>query len=143
VGREVDSIIRDLMDAAVKLTREREVQKVQHRAEDAAEEKVLDALLPPGPPGQAVSSQTMAGESRDSDTRQKFRKMLREGKLDDKEIEIEVAAMPMGVQIMAPPGMEEMSNQLQGLFQISVATAATRKLKVGAFRLLSTKRPAT
>ncbi|MFZ1623822.1 MAG: ATP-dependent protease ATPase subunit HslU, partial [Gammaproteobacteria bacterium] len=138
VGREVDSIIRDLMDAAVKLTREREVQKVQHRAEDAAEEKVLDALLPPGPPGQAVSSQTMAGESRDSDTRQKFRKMLREGKLDDKEIEIEVAAMPMGVQIMAPPGMEEMSNQLQGLFQnLGGNRRRSRKLKVReAFRLL-------
>ena len=138
VGREVDSIIRDLMDAAVKLTREREVQKVQHRAEDAAEEKVLDALLPPGPPGQAVSGQTMTGEPRDSDTRQKFRKMLREGKLDDKEIEIEVAAMPMGVQIMAPPGMEEMSNQLQGLFQnLGGNRRRSRKLKVReAFRLL-------
>ena len=143
VGREVDSIIRDLMDAAVKLTREREVQKVQHRADDAAEEKVLDALLPPGPPGQATSGQivggqTLTGENRDSDTRQKFRKMLREGKLDDKEIEIEVAAVPMGVQIMAPPGMEEMSNQLQGLFQnLGGNRRRLRKLKVReAFRLL-------
>jgi ATP-dependent HslUV protease ATP-binding subunit HslU len=133
VGREVDSIIRDLMDAAVKLTREREVHKVRHRAEDAAEEKVLDALLPPGPPGQIGS-----GENRDSDTRQKFRKMLREGKLDDKEIEIEVTAIPMGVQIMAPPGMEEMSNQLQGLFQnLGGSRRRSRKLKVReAFRLL-------
>jgi ATP-dependent HslUV protease ATP-binding subunit HslU len=133
VGREVDSIIRDLMDAAVKLTREREMHKVRHRAEDAAEEKVLDALLPPGPAGQAMS-----GENRDSDTRQKFRKMLREGKLDDKEIEIEVAAIPMGVQIMAPPGMEEMSNQLQGLFQnLGGSRRRSRKLKVReAFRLL-------
>jgi ATP-dependent HslUV protease ATP-binding subunit HslU len=130
VGREVDSIIRDLMDAAVKLTREREVQKVRHRAEDAAEEKVLDALLPPG--------QSATGEIRDSDTRQKFRKMLREGKLDDKDIEIEVAAVPMGVQIMAPPGMEEMSNQLQGLFQnLGGTRRRSRKLKVReAFRLL-------
>jgi ATP-dependent HslUV protease ATP-binding subunit HslU len=133
VGREVDSIIRDLMDAAVKLTREREMHKVRHRAEDAAEEKVLDALLPPGPAGQAISS-----ENRDSDTRQKFRKMLREGKLDDKEIEIEIAAIPMGVQIMAPPGMEEMSNQLQGLFQnLGGSRRRSRKLKVReAFRLL-------
>jgi ATP-dependent HslUV protease ATP-binding subunit HslU len=133
VGREVDSIIRDLMDAAVKLTREREMHKVRHRAEDAAEEKVLDALLPPGPAGQAMS-----GENRDSDTRQKFRKMLREGKLDDKEIEIEVAAIPMGVQIMAPPGMEEMSNQLQGLFQnLGGSRRRSRKLKVReGFRLL-------
>ena len=130
VGREVDSIIRDLMDAAVKLTREREVQKVQHRAEDAAEEKVLDALLPPGP--------ATPGETRDSDTRQKFRKMLREGRLDDKEIEIEVSAIPMGMQIMAPPGMEEMSNQLQGLFQnLGGSRRRSRKLKVReAFRLL-------
>jgi ATP-dependent HslUV protease ATP-binding subunit HslU len=138
VGREVDSIIRDLMDAAVKLTREREIQKVQHRAEDAAEEKVLDALLPPGPPGQLVSGQPASGEGRDSDTRQKFRKMLREGKLDDKEIEIEVSAIPVGVQIMAPPGMEEMSNQLQGLFQnLGGNRRRARKLKVReAFRLL-------
>jgi ATP-dependent HslUV protease ATP-binding subunit HslU len=134
VGREVDSIIKDLMDAAVKLTRERETQKVRHRAQDAAEEKVLDALLPP--PGAGFTS---PGESRDSETRQKFRKMLREGKLDDKEIEVDLAAVPMGVEIMAPPGMEEMSSQLQSLFQnMGAGRRKSRKLKVKeAFRLLT------
>jgi ATP-dependent HslUV protease ATP-binding subunit HslU len=134
VGREVDSIIKDLMDAAVKLTRERETQKVRHRAEDAAEEKVLDALLPP--PSAAFTSPQ---ENRDSETRQKFRKMLREGKLDDREIEVDLAAVPMGVEIMAPPGMEEMSSQLQSLFQnIGAGRRKSRKLKVKeAFRLLT------
>jgi ATP-dependent HslUV protease ATP-binding subunit HslU len=134
VGREVDSIIRDLMDVAVKLTRERETQKVRHRAEDAAEEKILDALLPSSPAGFTAD----AG-SRDSDTRQKFRKMFREGKLDDKEIEIDVAAIPVGVEIMAPPGMEEMSSQLQSLFQnMGAGRRKSRKLKVKeAFRLLT------
>ncbi len=134
VGREVDSIIRDLMDAAVKLTREREMAKVRHRAEDAAEDRVLDALLPPAGPGF-----TPDAEPRDSDTRQKFRKMLREGRLDDKEIEIEVAAVPVGIEIMAPPGMEEMSSQLQGLFQnLGAGRRKSRKLKVReAFRLLT------
>jgi ATP-dependent HslUV protease ATP-binding subunit HslU len=134
VGREVDSIIRDLMDAAVKLTRERETQKVRHRAEDAAEDKVLDALLPPSPAG--VTADVGA---RDSDTRQKFRKMFREGKLDDKEIEVDVAAIPVGVEIMAPPGMEEMSSQLQSLFQnMGAGRRRSRKLKVReAFRLLT------
>ncbi len=133
VGREVDSIIKDLMDAAVKLTRERETQKVRHRAEDAAEEKVLDALLPPPSAGF-----TSPQDSRDSETRQKFRKMLREGKLDDKEIEVDLAAVPMGVEIMAPPGMEEMSSQLQSLFQnMGSGRRKSRKLKVKeAFRLL-------
>jgi ATP-dependent HslUV protease ATP-binding subunit HslU len=134
VGREVDSIIRDLMDAAVKLTRERETQKVRHRAEDAAEEKVLDALLPP-----PAAGFTSPVESRESETRQKFRKMLREGKLDDKEIEVNVAAAPVGVEIMAPPGMEEMSSQLQSLFQnMGAGRRKSRKLKVKeAFRLLT------
>jgi len=134
VGREVDSIIRDLMDVAVKLTRERETQKVRHRAEDAAEEKILDALLPPSPTGFTADT-----GSRDSDTRQKFRKMFREGKLDDKEIEVDVAAIPVGVEIMAPPGMEEMSSQLQSLFQnMGAGRRKSRKLKVKeAFRLLT------
>jgi len=134
VGREVDSIIRDLMDAAVKLTREREMAKVRHRAEDAAEEKVLDALLPP-----AQAGFTGAVESRDSETRQKFRKQLREGRLDQREIEIEVASIPMGVEIMAPPGMEEMTSQLQGLFQnLGGSRRKSRKLPVReAFRLLA------
>ena len=130
VGREVDSIIRDLMDIAVKMTREEEMSKVKHRAEDAAEERVLDALLPPPPRAVGFTSDSeTVGEQ--SETRQKFRKMLREGKLDDKEIEIEIQAAPVGVEIMAPPGMEEMTNQLQGMFQnLSSARQRTRKLKV-------------
>ncbi len=140
VGREVDSIIRDLMDIAVKMTRETEMAKVSHRAEDAAEERVLDALLPPPP--SAVGFTTVGEDenrSPDSDTRQKFRKMLREGKLDDKEIEIEVQAMPVGVEIMAPPGMEEMTSQLQGMFQnMGTNRQKTKKLKVkDAVRLLT------
>jgi ATP-dependent HslUV protease ATP-binding subunit HslU len=132
VGREVDSIIRDLMDAAVKLTRESEMRKVRHRAEDAAEDRVLDALLPPPAAGFGGSI-----ESRETDTRQKFRKMLREGRLDDKDIEIDVAAMPVGVEIMAPPGMEEMSSQLQSLFQnMGAGKRRSRKLKVGEARRL-------
>jgi ATP-dependent HslUV protease ATP-binding subunit HslU len=130
VGREVDSIVRDLMDIAVKMTREEEMSKVKFRAEDAAEERVLDALLPPPPSAAGFTADNQAS-SEQSDTRQKFRKMLREGKLDDKEIEIEIQAMPVGVEIMAPPGMEEMTNQLQGMFQnLTSARQRTRKLKV-------------
>ena len=130
VGREVDSIIRDLMDVAVKMIREDSMSKVRHRAEDAAEERVLDALLPsPSQPIGFTSDTEPAAD--DSDTRQKFRKMLREGKLDDKEIEIEIQAMPMGIEIMAPPGMEEMTSQLQGMFQnLGSNRRKTRKLKV-------------
>jgi ATP-dependent HslUV protease ATP-binding subunit HslU len=130
VGREVDSIVRDLMDVAVKMIREDAMSKVRHRAEDAAEERVLDALLPP--PKQPVGfAPEMDSKPEDSDTRQKFRKMLREGKLDDKEIEIELQAMSVGVEIMAPPGMEEMTSQLQGMFQnLGGNRTATRKLKV-------------
>ena len=138
VGREVDSIVRDLMDIAVKMTREEEMAKVSHRAEDAAEERILDALLPPpsSGPGFTTVSET---DNRGSDTRQKFRKMLREGKLDDKEIEIEVQAVPIGVEIMAPPGMEEMTSQLQGMFQnMGGNRRRTKKLKVkDAMRLLT------
>ncbi len=127
VGREVDSIIRDLMDVSVKLIREEAISKVRHRAEDAAEDRVLDALLPP--PSIGVGADEVP--ARDSDTRQKFRKMLREGKLDDKEIEIEIQALPIGVEIMAPPGMEEMTSQLQGMFQnLGGNRRKTRKLKV-------------
>ena len=130
VGREVDSIIRDLMDVAIKMTREEAMSRVRHRAEDAAEERVLDALLPPASPSVGFSTDSEP-ESRDTDTRQKFRKMLREGKLDDREIEIEVQAMPMGVEIMAPPGMEEMTSQLQGMFQnLGGNRRRTRKLKI-------------
>jgi len=138
VGREVDSIIRDLMDIAIKMTRETEMAKVGARAEDAAEERILDALLPP-PSTSAGFTPVSETDSRDSDTRQKFRKMLREGKLDDKEIEIEVQAMPVGVEIMAPPGMEEMTSQLQGMFQnMGANRQKTKKLKISdATRLLT------
>jgi ATP-dependent HslUV protease ATP-binding subunit HslU len=130
VGREVDSIIRDLMDTAVKMTREEEMAKVRHRAEDAAEERVLDALLPPSPRSVGFTTDE-ATESAPSDTRQKFRKLLREKKLDDKEIEVEIQAIPVGVEIMAPPGMEEMTSQLQGMFQnLSGNRQRTKKLKV-------------
>ena len=130
VGREVDSIIRDLMDVAVKMTREEEMAKVSHRAEDAAEERILDALLPPSPRSVGFTAENEA-EPVENETRQKFRKMLREGKLDDKEIEIDVQAMPVGVEIMAPPGMEEMTSQLQGMFQnLGGNRQRTKKLKV-------------
>ena len=111
VGRDVESIIRDLIDAALKLLREQEMVKVRFRAEDAAEERILDALLPPA--RQATGDQP---ERQDSSTRQLFRKRLREGELDDKDIDIEVAETPMGVEIMTPPGMEEMTSQLQNMF---------------------------
>jgi ATP-dependent HslUV protease ATP-binding subunit HslU len=125
VGREVDSIIRDLMDVAVKMIREEAKSRVRHRAEDAAEERVLDALLPPS---RVPDGDKPAG---DNDTRQKFRKMLREGKLDDREIDVEIQAMPVGVEIMAPPGMEEMTSQLQGMFQnLGNNRTKSRKLKV-------------
>ncbi len=115
------------MDVSVKLIREKAVSKVRHRAEDAAEDRVLDALLPP--PSIRVAGD--AAPAKDGDTRQKFRKMLREGKLDDKEIEIDIQALPIGVEIMAPPGMEEMTSQLQGMFQnLGGNRRKTRKLKV-------------
>jgi ATP-dependent HslUV protease ATP-binding subunit HslU len=138
VGREVDSIIRDLVDSAVKMTREEELSKVRHRAEDSAEERILDALLPRSPRGAGLGAQADAMTD-GSDTRQKFRKMLREKKLDDKEIEIDFQALPVGVEIMAPPGMEEMTSQLQGLFQnLSGNRQKTRKLKVReAMKLLT------
>ena len=125
VGRDVESIIRDLADAAIKLLREQEIVKVRHRAEEAAEERILDALLPP--------PRTFGEEAavpQDSNTRQLFRKRLREGQLDDKEIEIEVADIA-GVDISAPPGMEEMTNQLQSLFaNMGKGKRKNRKLKV-------------
>ena len=125
VGRDVESIIRDLADAAIKLLREQEIVKVRHRAEDAAEERILDALLPP-----ARTFGEEAAVPQDSNTRQLFRKRLREGQLDDKEIEIEVADA-VGVDISAPPGMEEMTNQLQSLFaNMGKGKRKARKLKV-------------
>ena len=126
VGRDVESIIRDLVDMAVKMEREHATSRVRARAEDAAEERILDALLP--------AARSMAPDDQDkgdSDTRQKFRKRLREGTLDDREIEIEVSVAPVGVEIMAPPGMEEMTSQLQGMFQnIGGDRSKTRKLRI-------------
>ena len=137
VGREVDSIIRDLMDVAVKMTREDAMAKVRPRAEDAAEERILDVLLPPPPSDDFAGTESRKADN--SETRQKFRKMLREGKLDDKEIEIETTISPMGVEIMAPPGMEEMTGQLQNLFQNwSTQRKKPRKMKIkNAFRILT------
>ena len=133
VGRDVESIIRDLVDVSVKQMRESEVSRVRHRAEDAAEEKVLDALLPR--PKDFTGEADTASDS----TRQKFRKMLREGKINDKEIEIDLQLPSLGVEIMAPPGMEDMTNQLQGLFQnLGNQKTKTRKLRVeDALRMLT------
>ena len=124
VGKDVESIIRDLVETSVKQRREQEMDKVAQRAMDAAEERVLDALLPPARSADAVTD-------RDSSTRQVFRKKLREGALDEKEIEIELRQMPAGVEIMAPPGMEEMTNQLQGMFSsMGQGKTSTRKVTV-------------
>jgi ATP-dependent HslUV protease ATP-binding subunit HslU len=132
VGRDVESIIRDLADAAIKLARETAMTKVRHRAEDAAEDRILDILLP-GPRSMAPDEE---GGS-ESDTRQKFRKRLREGALDDKEIEIELSSTPVGVEIMAPPGMEEMTSQLQDMFQnMGGKRTRPRKLRVRDARRL-------
>jgi ATP-dependent HslUV protease ATP-binding subunit HslU len=129
VGRDVESIIRDLADAALKMLREQEVVKMRHRAEDAAEDRILDALLPQARP--AGFNEEQPAQSTDSNTRQLFRKRLREGQLDDKEIDIDVAESPAGVEIMAPPGMEEMTNQLQSLFSnMGKGKTKSRKLKI-------------
>lgn len=125
VGRDVESIIRDLVDVSVKSMREAEVRRVRHLAEDAAEERILDVLLP------RPTEFEQEAKSDSGNTRQKFRKMLREGKLDEKEIEIDLQLPTMGVEIMAPPGMEDMTNQLQGLFQnLGSHKTKTRKLRV-------------
>ena len=131
VGRDVESIIRDLVDVSIKMTRGEAVKEVNSEAEDAAEERVLDALLPAA---RTVGSE----EPKDNATRQQFRKMLREGKLDEKEIELELEASAVGVEIMAPPGMEEMTNQLQGMFQnLGQGRTKSRRLKVkSALKLL-------
>ena len=127
VGKEVDSIIRDLTDSAMKLVRQQEIVKNRAKAEEAAEERILDALLP------AAKNQWGEVENRDSqsNTRQIFRKKLREGQLDDKEVEIDVAGVPMGVEIMAPPGMEDMTSQLQSMFEnLSSSQTKKRKMKI-------------
>jgi len=133
VGKEVETIIRDLADMAIKMVKEDEMSRVQHLAEEAAEERILDVLLPPARDGFGND------EQRDeSNTRQVFRKKLREGKLDDKEIELDLAASQMGVEIMAPPGMEDMTSQLQSMFQsMSSDKTKKRKLKIkDAFKAL-------
>ncbi|BFM18338.1 ATP-dependent protease ATPase subunit HslU [Maricurvus nonylphenolicus] len=122
VGRDVESIVRDLVDMSIKMHREQEMQKVQHRAQDAAEERILDVLLPP-----ARTEDT--SEQTQSSTRQIFRKKLREGELDEKEIEIDLAAASVGVEIMAPPGMEDMTSQLQNMFS-SMSSGKTKKTKL-------------
>ncbi|WP_394249182.1 HslU--HslV peptidase ATPase subunit [Vibrio profundi] len=136
VGKEVETIIRDLTDVAIKMTHQQAMEKVQFRAEEQAEERILDALLPPARDAWGQNEQP---DDTSSNTRQIFRKKLREGKLDDKEIEIDVAAPQMGVEIMAPPGMEEMTNQLQGMFQnLAGDTKKKRKLKIkDAFKALT------
>jgi len=125
VGRDVDSIIRDLADIAIKQERELAMDKVRDLAENAAEERVLDALLPP-------ARATMTAAEKDSSTRQVFRKQLREGSLDNSEIEIDLSVSPVGVEIMAPPGMEEMTSQLQSMFQqVGSGRTKTRRIAVG------------
>ncbi|MBB5322216.1 ATP-dependent protease ATPase subunit HslU [Marinobacter oulmenensis] len=127
VGRDVESIIRDLADMAVKMLREKEMKRHEHQAMDAAEERILDALLPPPRDFNEDSQRTGS----DSSTRQMFRKKLREGELDDKEIEIDLSASAGGVEIMAPPGMEEMTSQLQNMFSnLSSDKRKTSKMKV-------------
>lgn len=129
VGRDVESIIRDLVDMAIKMLREKELTKVRASAEKAAEERILDALLRPA--RSFVGEPPTSEDESDSAARQLFRKKLREGELDDKEIEVEMSASPIGVEIMAPPGMEEMTNQLQSMFQnLSTERKKTRKLKI-------------
>jgi len=136
VGRDVDTIVRDLVEISVKQTREQAMRKVRARAEDAAEERILDVLLPPARGAVAFERQDAAAApaadgAETSATRQKFRKKLREGELDDREIEIEVAATAAQMEIFAPPGMEELTSQIQGMFQnLSGSRKKTRKLKI-------------
>ncbi|WP_392562872.1 HslU--HslV peptidase ATPase subunit [Orbus sturtevantii] len=126
VGKEVDSIIRDLTDSAVKMIRSQAIEKNRNRAEELAEERILDVLVPPAKDGWGQSE-----NSTESTARQAFRKKLREGSLDDKEIEIEVSGVNIGVEIMAPPGMEEMTNQLQSMFQnLGGQKTKPRKMKI-------------
>ena len=139
VGRDVESIIRDLVEISVKLTREVEMNKVRFRAQEAAEERILDILLRPARSGFGLDGEPEPISEQAANTRQKFRKKLREGDLDDKEVEVELSVSPMGVEIMAPPGMEEMTSQLQGMFQnIGSTRTKTRKLPIKeAFKLLT------
>ena len=134
VGKEVDSIIRDLTDSAVKMIRQEAIERNRNRAQELAEERILDVLVPPAKDGWG-----QVENNNDSTARQAFRKKLREGSLDDKEIEIEVAGVNIGVEIMAPPGMEEMTNQLQSMFQnLGGQKTKARKMKIkDAFKQLT------
>jgi ATP-dependent HslUV protease ATP-binding subunit HslU len=134
VGKEVETIIRDLADVAIKLTKEQEMSRVKHLAEEAAEERILDILLPPPRDGFGNNE----NQDDTSSTRQIFRKKLREGKLDDKEVELDLVTPQMGVEIMAPPGMEDMTSQLQSMFQnMGSDKTKKRKLKIkDAFKAL-------
>ncbi len=143
VGKDVDSIIRDLVETSIKQTREQETKKVRDRAQDQAEDRILDILLPPardfGFNANDDHGEKTDGDKNQNDTRQKFRKMLREGKLNDKEVEIEVSALPAQMQIMGPPGMEDLTEQIQGMFQnMGGGRKKPRKLKVAeAMKLLT------
>ena len=137
VGRDVDTIIRDLVEIAIKSHREQAMKKVRDRAQDAAEDRVLDILLPPARPTVGFGAEPASAE--ENATRQKFRKKLREGDLDDKEVDIEVSAPGMTAEILAPPGMEELTGQLQSMFQnLGGAKKKSRKLKIReALKLLT------
>jgi ATP-dependent HslUV protease ATP-binding subunit HslU len=136
VGREVDSIIKELVDVAVKMTREEEKVRVRERATDAAEERILDALLPK-PRAPMGFSTDEPQQPQGAETRQRFRKMLREGSLDEREIELDLAMMPAGVEIMAPPGMEEMQQQLSQMFSnLGQGRTKTRRVKISEAKKL-------
>ena len=136
VGRDVDSIIRDLAEVAVKQARDAAIQNNRHRAEQAAEDRVLDALLPPA---RSVGFVDEPAPREENETRQKFRKMLREGKLDEKDIEIEVASSAPHVEMLAPPGMEELTQQIQGMFaNMGTGRTKSRKMKIAeALKLIT------
>jgi ATP-dependent HslUV protease ATP-binding subunit HslU len=141
VGRDVESIVKDLVEVAVKMARDEEISKVRERAKDSAEERILDALLPH--PKKMGFSTDAEENPRDLETRQKFRKMLREGQLNDREIEIDLRAIPPGVQIMAPPGMEEMQEQLSSMFaNLGGQRTKPRKIKVKEAQKLLTEEEA-
>jgi ATP-dependent HslUV protease ATP-binding subunit HslU len=139
VGKDVDSIIRDLVEIAIKQAREEATRQVAMRAEEAAEERILDALLPGARDAWEVDDKAGAATKEESATRQKFRKMLREGQLNDKEIELDLAAASSHMDIFAPPGMEELTNQLQGMFQnLGNRRTQKKKLKIGeAMKILT------
>lgn len=142
VGRDVESIIRDLVDMAIKMMREKEMSKVRAIAEEAAEERILNALLPP--PRSPFAGEPHEPPKEDSNTKQIFRNKLRDGSLDDKEIELEVSAAPFGVEIMSPPGMEEMTSQLQSMFQnLGSERKKMRKFKVGDAKKILREEEAT